>query len=119
MTEIPATDVRIDAAVLPSGPRSVTSAAGALRAHGVTAWFGKHCIIAGVDMDMVDGSYATLAAAVTDGTLPLSVVDQSVRRVLRAKFALGLFDNPWADEKREQAVLLSREHLDASRRVAD
>lgn len=75
-------------------------------------------ITAGVDMDMVDGSYATLTEAVRDGRLAISVVDQAVRRVLRAKFALGLFDNPYADEARFKAVTLAPEHLDAARRIA-
>jgi phosphate transport system ATP-binding protein len=61
MTEIPSTDVRIDTAVLlPAGPRSVTSAAGALRADGVTAWFGNNCILAGIDMDMPAGSVTSI-----------------------------------------------------------
>ncbi|HVS30614.1 MAG TPA: beta-glucosidase BglX [Thermoanaerobaculia bacterium] len=89
--------------------------------HGVAATLGDaaiKAITAGVDMAMVDGSYATLAAAVNDGRLPVSVVDRSVRRVLRAKFALGLFEQPYVDESREKSVLLAREHLEAARRVA-
>ena len=90
--------------------------------HGIAATpqeAALKAIRAGVDMNMVDGSYATLAAAVAEGKLPVSVVDQSVRRVLRAKFALGLFEHPYTDAKRAESVLLSREHLDATRRVAE
>ncbi|HET7712401.1 MAG TPA: glycoside hydrolase family 3 N-terminal domain-containing protein [Thermoanaerobaculia bacterium] len=89
--------------------------------HGVAATpqqAALKAIQAGVDMDMVDGAYATLADAVSDGRLPLSVVDAAVRRVLRAKFAVGLFDKPYVDAVREQKILLAREHLDAARRVA-
>ena len=75
-------------------------------------------IRAGVDMDMVDRSYETLAEAVTDGRLQVSVVDDAVRRVLRAKFALGLFERPYADPAREKATLLREEHLAAARQVA-
>ncbi|HKY76186.1 MAG TPA: phosphate ABC transporter ATP-binding protein [Acidimicrobiia bacterium] len=60
MTDIPATDVRIDAAVLATGPKPAVSGGGALRANGVTAWFGKNCIIAGVDMDMPAGSVTSI-----------------------------------------------------------
>ena len=60
MTEIPAADVRIDAAVLHPGRRMVAAAAGALRAEGVTAWFGKHCIVAGIDMVMPAGSVTSI-----------------------------------------------------------
>ncbi|HEY3052113.1 MAG TPA: glycoside hydrolase family 3 N-terminal domain-containing protein [Thermoanaerobaculia bacterium] len=75
-------------------------------------------IKAGVDMDMVDGSYADLDAAVKDGRLSESVIDSSVRRILRAKFALGLFERPYVDEQREKAIVLAKEHVDAARRVA-
>jgi phosphate transport system ATP-binding protein len=60
MTDIPMADVRIDTAVLSHEPAIVTSAGGSLRAEGVTAWFGKHCILAGVDMDMPAGSVTSI-----------------------------------------------------------
>ncbi len=89
--------------------------------HGVAATpqeAALKAIRAGVDMNMIDGSYATLAEAVAEGRLPMAIVDRSVRRVLHTKFALGLFEKPYADESREKAVLLAREHLEAARRVA-
>src|SRR5215207_4446664 len=45
-------------------------------------------------------------------------VDEAVRRILRIKFRAGLFDRPYVDEARESSVLLSAEHLRASREVA-
>jgi beta-glucosidase len=75
-------------------------------------------ITAGVDLDMWDDSYSTLAAAVRDGRLPESVIDTSVRRVLRAKFLLGIMDNPFSDEKRAAAVTLTPQHRAAARRAA-
>jgi phosphate transport system ATP-binding protein len=60
MTDIPTADVRIDTAVLNAGPKPAVSGGGTLRANGVTAWFGKHCIIAGVDMDMPAGSVTSI-----------------------------------------------------------
>jgi phosphate transport system ATP-binding protein len=60
MTDIPAADVRIDVAVLPTEPKSPVSGGGTLRANGVTAWFGKHCILAGIDMDMPAGSVTSI-----------------------------------------------------------
>jgi phosphate transport system ATP-binding protein len=60
MTDIPTADVRIDTAVLNTGPMGALSGGGTLRANGVTAWFGKHCIIAGVDMDMPAGSVTSI-----------------------------------------------------------
>jgi beta-glucosidase len=75
-------------------------------------------IRAGVDMDMVDATYLTLADAVRGGRLAESTIDQSVRRVLRAKFALGLFESPYTDPKREKTSILTAEHLEAARRIA-
>ena len=60
MIETPATDVRIDTAVLLPGPKPAISGGGTLRAESVTAWFGKHCIVAGVDMDMPAGSVTSI-----------------------------------------------------------
>jgi beta-glucosidase len=56
--------------------------------------------LAGVDMDMESNAYFQhLAAAVKAGAVPPSALDQAVRRVLRVKFALGLFDHPYVDEQ--------------------
>jgi beta-glucosidase len=56
-------------------------------------------LLAGVDMDMESGTYAgSVAALVRSGALPEAAVDQAVRRVLRVKFALGLFEHPYVPE---------------------
>src|SRR5947207_3276766 len=76
---------------------------------------------AGVDMDMVSRIYVDeLPALVRTGRIPMSVVNESVRRVLRAKMALGLFDDPYhgATSERERSVLLAPEHRQLARRVA-
>src|SRR5262249_2857473 len=74
---------------------------------------------AGVDMDMSSFTYRThLDKAVRDGQVPVDLLATAVRRVLQAKFALGLFDRPYADEAREGRVTLSKEHRQAARRVA-
>lgn len=75
---------------------------GEMRAHGV-ALDGQAAallgITAGVDMDMESDLYGKLIPKlVKSGQLPLKVVDEAVRRVLRIKFALGLFENPYVDE---------------------
>jgi beta-glucosidase len=74
-------------------------------------------ISAGVDMDMWDNSYVTLAAAVREGRLPVAVVDRAVRRVLRAKLQAGLFDDPYTNESAAAAVTLTAENRGAARRV--
>lgn len=56
----------------------------------------RKAIMAGVDMDMEGGLYGTtLAAQVRAGVIPESVIDEAARRILRVKFALGLFDHPY------------------------
>jgi beta-glucosidase len=76
-------------------------------------------IIARTDMDMKGDIYINhLADLVMSARVPLWIVDDSVRRVLRIKFLLGLFDNPYADPAREKATLLAPEHLEAARTSA-
>src|SRR5271155_2297970 len=76
--------------------------------HGVAstgAIAARKALSAGVDMDMMSDLYRTrLAGLVKPGELPQAVVDEAVRRVLRVKFALGLFDHPYADETRAPYV---------------
>ena len=67
---------------------------------------------AGVDMDMVSGSYLELT------NVNPRVVDTAVRRVLEAKEKAGLFANPYTDEARAKAVIFTPENRAASRRVA-
>src|SRR5947199_2090967 len=92
--------------------------------HGVAgsrAEAGKLALEAGVDMDMVSRIYVDdLPALVRAGRIPVATVDAAVRRVLAAKAALGLFDDPYhgATVEREQAVLLAPEHRKLAREVA-
>ena len=61
----------------------------------------RKALLAGVDMDMESNSYHTsLVQAVRSGKVPMAVLDQAVRSVLRVKFALGLFEHPYADESK-------------------
>jgi beta-glucosidase len=72
-----------------------------------------------VDMDMMGGIYAgELADLVRTGVVPAASLDAAVRRVLRAKFALGLFDHPYVDPARERAVTLREDHVAAARDAA-
>jgi beta-glucosidase len=58
----------------------------------------RKALEAGTDMDMEGNLYGTvLAAQVRTGKIPESVVDEAARRVLRVKFALGLFDHPYTE----------------------
>lgn len=67
-----------------------------LIAHGVArdgADAARQAALAGVDMEMVSTNYFDrLPALVKSGQVPMSVIDQAVRNILRLKFRLGLFD---------------------------
>jgi beta-glucosidase len=58
----------------------------------------QKAIAAGVDVDMMAHFYDTqLPELIRTGKVPMSVVDEAVRRVLRVKFATGLFEHPYAE----------------------
>jgi len=67
--------------------------------HGIAASpseAGRLALAAGVDMDMVAGIYVdSLPALVRSGKIPMAQVDEAVRRILREKFRLRLFDDPY------------------------
>jgi beta-glucosidase len=64
-------------------------------ANGATA--ARKSFLAGVDMDMESGLYVSeLPSLVSSGAIPRQALDESVRRVLRLKVDLGLFENPYA-----------------------
>lgn len=73
----------------------------------------------GVDVEMVSRLYGRhLPGEIAAGRFPEAQVDEAVRRVLRTKFRLGLFENPYVDETREARTLLAPEHRRAARRLA-
>jgi beta-glucosidase len=81
----------------------------------------RMAITAGSDMDMESAAYVeNLAALVRAGAVEEQVVDQAVRRVLRVKFRLGLFEDPYrySDAGREERLVMSEEHLAVARDVA-
>ncbi|MBJ6108219.1 beta-glucosidase BglX [Hymenobacter sp. BT523] len=81
----------------------------------------QKAITAGSDMDMEADVYSqNLAQLVQSGKVKMEVVDDAVRRILRKKFELGLFDDPYrfSDEKREQQVLADPQNRAAARQMA-
>jgi beta-glucosidase len=97
---------------------------GELRAHGVAADpadAGRQALTAGVDMDMQAGIYIReVADLVARGEIPMAVVDEAVRRILRVKLALGLFDDPYrgVTPERERAAMVTAESRALARRIA-
>ena len=77
----------------------------------------EKAINAGVDIDMMSHYFdAELPGLVKSGRVPMSVVDDAVRRVLRVKFALGLFDHPFTEGPEVTGQSPSIAHLPAGRR---
>ena len=74
------------------------AAVGELKNHAIGdgPTVARKALEAGTDMDMEGNLYATdLAGQIRSGKIPESVLDEAVRRILRVKFALGLFDHPY------------------------
>ena len=96
---------------------------GEMMVHGFAADHKNSAALAigaGVDMDMMTyGFIANLEALVKEGKVSEKQIDAAVRNILRVKFLLGLFENPYVDPARAGKVLYSEENLDAARRTAE
>ena len=77
---------------------------------------------AGVDLQLYDFPHDVwqnaLEHLVESGKLDPAILDTACRRVLRVKFLLGLFENPFTDETRAEKVLRCPDHLELARRIA-
>ena len=88
--------------------------------HGIVANeadAGLLAVKAGVDMDMQGQVYAKyLKKQVENGEVPLKMINNAVRRILKVKFMLGLFDDPYryCNEAREKREIYSPAHLEAT-----
>jgi len=91
--------------------------------HGVAADTPRAAALAlhaGVDADLQSGAYLQcLPALVREGIVPVAELDESVRRVLRVKCALGLFADPYGrcSESRERTDILTPAHVAQARRA--
>jgi beta-glucosidase len=77
---------------------------------------------AGTDMDMVgEGFLTTLKKSLTEGTITIRDIDLACRRVLEAKYKLGLFDDPfrYLNEERGKTELLTPSNIKAARELAE
>ena len=76
---------------------------------------------AGTDMDMVaDGFLGTLEKSLGEGKVTMQDIDKACRRILEAKYKLGLFDDPYRylDAKRAKKDIYTDEHRAAARKLA-
>ena len=82
---------------------------------------GELAANAGVDMDMQGGVYQKyLKQSIEAGRVSVKIVDDAVRRILRIKFELGLFKDPfkYCDAQREKDVVMSAANMEAARDIA-
>ncbi|UVP90561.1 beta-glucosidase BglX [Bacteroides fragilis] len=76
---------------------------------------------AGVDMDMVSDAFSgTLKKSVEEGKVSAAVIDAACRRILEAKYKLGLFDDPYkyCDVNRPKKQIFTKEHRAIARKTA-
>lgn len=76
---------------------------------------------AGVDMDMVSEAFLSqLADAVRDGEVSQVAIDAACKRILEAKYKLGLFDDPFKFCREDEAgrIVYSKEHREVARRIS-
>lgn len=95
---------------------------GELVRHGIAsdkAEAARKALIAGIDLDMMGEVYINhLADEVKSGRVPMAALDEAVRRVLRVKFHLGLFDKPMVDPAKTGPALQTAEARAAARDMA-
>lgn len=98
------------------------NSSGEMVAHGFAEDL-KHAtelsINAGVDMDMMSFGYVQYVKALVDeGKIKMETIDNAVRNILKLKFRLGLFENPYVDESLARQVAYAPEHLEAAKQSA-
>ena len=106
-------------------PGPVLSDYGAVRElipHGLAADLREAACLsihAGLDIEMISTAYHDhLAELVYARAVPVELVDEAVRRVLRLKFRLGLFDRPYTDESLAETLVLRPDFCELALQVA-
>lgn len=79
-----------------------------------------NALMAGVEMDMVDNNYLeTLQQLVEEKKVPMKTIDEAVRRILRIKFRLGLFDQPYVVELPEEKRYYQPQDMAVAAKLAE
>jgi len=98
------------------------NSAGEMIAHGFSRDLkhtAEQAVNAGVDMDMMSyGFIQYVEDLVKEGKVSEKEIDRAVRNILKLKFELGLFDNPYVDETLPAKVDYAPEHLEAAKQTA-
>ena len=85
----------------------------------ILKWLLISHLEAGSDIDMEANAYINHLSEITRNPSKEKYVDEAVKRVLRLKFKLGLFDDPYkySDEERESKILAAEEHFEIAEEV--
>ncbi len=98
------------------------NSAGEMIAHGFSRDLkhsAEQAVNAGVDMDMMSyGFIQYVEELVEEGRISESEIDRAVRNILKLKFELGLFENPYVDETLPAKMNYAPEHLEAAKQCA-
>ncbi|HKM94005.1 MAG TPA: beta-glucosidase BglX [Prolixibacteraceae bacterium] len=78
----------------------------------------EKAVIAGVDMEMASRTYDFLPELIKEGKINEDLINERVANILRVKFQMGLFENPYTDVKLADKVILTDENKQAARKVA-
>lgn len=79
----------------------------------------QKAINAGVDMEMVSGTYVTyIESLLKEKKIAIETINEAVRNILRIKYRLGLFDNPYVKGNTTE-VFYKKEHLDLAEKLAE
>jgi beta-glucosidase len=81
---------------------------------------GEMCLKAGVDVSIwhEDGYMNAMRESVNEGKVAMATIDRSVRRILRIKYLLGLFENPYADVERAVSSYNTKDDRELARQSA-
>lgn len=78
----------------------------------------KMALEAGVDLD-IDSAYETLEKMVENGQIDIEFIDTAVRRILRVKFELGIFDHPNGTPEKVNNIVHNKQKIALAKEVAD
>jgi beta-glucosidase len=76
---------------------------------------------AGIDMDMVgEGLLTTISKSLKEGKVTMAQINSACRRILEAKYKLGLFEDPYryCDENRAKTEIFAKSHRDIARKIS-
>jgi beta-glucosidase-like glycosyl hydrolase len=96
---------------------------GGIKKHFWSGDAAVRAINSGIDLILLppnfDMTYQFILDAVKDGRISLNRIDQAVRKILKAKRELGLWNKPMVDLKQIEATINRPDHLDQATRMAD